>query len=171
MFLKDFYLTPRGDLAISNISTDSNKMEINFITSFSNALCLNFFIDDTQQKALTASSLQINFHIDKPVYNKEVIVISDNEYMQQAIKIRLASALGSIRGNQDIGSTLEELVHELIDNNSLANSLKASITNAIKDIIPNPTIIINKTKSKYVDYSAGLNILIIDDDKQYTIAL
>ena len=91
--------------------------------------------------------------------------------MQQAIKIRLNSALGSIRENLDIGSTLEELIHELIDNKNLINSLKTCIANAIYDIIPNPTIVINEQKSKYVNYSTGLSVIIIDNDKQYNITL
>ena len=69
--MKDFYLTPRGDLSISNINTDYKKLEINFITSFSNALCLNFFIDDIKHNNLSSTSLSINFNIEKPNYNKE----------------------------------------------------------------------------------------------------
>lgn len=61
--MKDFYLTPRGDLSISNITTDYKKLEINFITSFSNALCLNFFVEDTKQKDPKSSSININFKI------------------------------------------------------------------------------------------------------------
>lgn len=169
--MKDFYLTPRGDLSISNINTDYNKLELNFVTSFSNALCLNFFIEDVLNNKFNSSALKINFNIEKPVYDKEIKVISGDECIQQAIKIRLKSALGSIRENTDIGSTLEELVHELVDNKNMVNSLKTSIANAIYDIIPNPTIIINQPKSKYVNYSTGFNIIIIDNDKQYSINL
>lgn len=169
--MKDFYLTPRGDLSISNISTDSNKLEISFITSYSNALCLNFFIEDTQYNKYNSTSLKINFNIEKPIYDKEFRIISGDECIQQAIKIRLKSALGSIRENLDIGSTLEELMHELVDNKNLVNSLKTAIANAIYDIIPNPTIIIEQPKSKYTNYSTGFNIVIIDNDKQYTINL
>lgn len=169
--MKDFYLTPRGDLAISNINTDNNKLEINFITSYSNALCLNFFIEDVQSTKLNPSSLRINFNIEKPSYDKEIKIISGDEYMQQAIKIRLNSALGSIRENLDIGSTLEELIHELVDNKNIINSLKTAIAKAIYDIIPNPTIIISQPKSKYINYSTGFNIVVIDNDKQYSINL
>lgn len=169
--MKDFYLTPRGDLSISNITTDYNKLEINFITSFSNALCLNFFIEDTKNNKFSSSSLKINFNIEKPNYDKEVKIISGDECIQQAIKIRLKSALGSIRENLEIGSSLEEIMHELVDNKNVINSLKKSIANAISDIIPNPTIIISQPKSKYINYSTGFNVIIIDNDKQYSINL
>lgn len=169
--MKDFYLTPRGDLSISNINTDYKKLEINFITSFSNALCLNFFIDDVKQSKLSPSSLRINFDIEKPNYDKEMRVISGEESMEQAIKIRLLTALGSLRGNVDIGSTLEELIHELVDSKSLVGSLKSCIANAISDIIPNPVISIEQPKTKYINYSTGFRVVIINGDKQYSINL
>lgn len=169
--MKDFYLTPRGDLAISNINANCNKLEISFITSFSNALCLNFFIEDVELNQLSQTSLSLNFNVEKLEYDKEIRIVSGEECMQQAIKIRLNTALGSLKGNLNIGSTLETLTHELIDNNNLINSLKTSIASAIYDLIPNPTIIINQQKSKYVNYSTGLNIVIIDNDKQYNISL
>lgn len=167
--MKDFYLTPRGDLAINNITNEYKKLEVNFITSFSNALCLNFFIEDTMQKKPSSTSINITFKIDKPEYNKEIKIISGDEAIEQAIKIRLSSALGSIRGNVDIGSSLEAIMHELIDNESVVPSLKASIKNAISDIIPNPIIILEKPKSKYVSYNTSFKVIIIDKDKQYSI--
>ena len=169
--MKDFYLTPRGDLSISNINTDYKKLEINFITSFSNALCLNFFIDDVKQSKVSNTSLSINFNIEKPSYDKEIRIMSEEECIEQAIKIRLSTALGSLRGNTDIGSTLEELVHELVDDKNIVNSLKACVANAIADIIPNPVISIEKPKTKYINYSTGFTVLIINGDKQYSINL
>lgn len=169
--MKDFYLTPRGDLSIDNISTDHKKLEINFMTSFSNALCLNFFIEDVQNNKFSPTCLQVNFEVLLPSYDKEIKVISGDECMVQAIKIRLNSALGSIRENLDIGSTLEELVHKLIDNPNIVSSLKTSIANAISDIIPNPVIIISQPKSRYINYSNGFNVIIIDNDREYSINL
>lgn len=169
--MKDFYLTPRGDLSVSSINTETNRLEINFVTSKSNALCLNFYIEDVYFDKLSTTSLFVNFNIEKPNYDKQIQLVSGDECMQQAIKIRLNSALGSIRGNVDTGSTLEEYVHELVDNKNIVDSLKMSIANAIKDIIPNPTIIVSQPKSKYVNYSAGFNVLIIDNDRQYSINL
>ena len=113
--MKDLFLTPRGDLAIRNISSDTKRLEINFITSNSNALRLNFYIEDTFQYKPNANSLSINFSINKPEYNKEIEMVSGDAYMEQAIKIRLSTALGSLEGNRDIGSKLELIIHEFID--------------------------------------------------------
>nr|DAO36246.1 MAG TPA: baseplate wedge protein [Ackermannviridae sp.] len=167
--MKDLFLTPRGDLAIRNISSDTKRLEINFITSNSNALRLNFYIEDTFQYKPNANSLSINFSINKPEYNKEIEMISGDAYMEQAIKIRLSTALGSLEGNRDIGSKLELIIHEFIDVQATHTNLEKLIKEAIYDLIPNAQILIQKPKTKYTDYSTNLSVVIVDGDKKYNI--
>lgn len=167
--MKDLFLTPRGDLAIDNILNSHERLELNFITSKSNALVVNFFLEDGYENKPSASSLIINFNFEKPEFNKELKLISGDMCMEQAIKIRLQSALGSIEGNKDIGSKLEMVIHELIDNPSTLLNLERIIKEAIYDLIPNANISIEKTSTKYIDYSTNLKISIIDKDKKYNI--
>ena len=170
--MKDLFLTPRGDLAIENISDTKNRLELNFITSKSNALIINFFIEDTIEKKRTPNSLLINFATQKPLNNKEIRTISDNMAIEQAIKIRLLSSLGSIEGNTDIGSKLELIIHNYIDKDNTLINLEKFIREAINDIIINPTIKINKINSKYLDYSNSLKVIIIDEDNnKYNITI
>ena len=42
--MKDLFLTPRGDLAIEDINDNKQRLEMNFITSKSNALVLIFIV-------------------------------------------------------------------------------------------------------------------------------
>ena len=121
--MKDLFLTPRGDLAIQNISDIKEQLEINFITSKSNALVINFFIEDTFEKERPSNSLLINFTTEKPLNNKEVRVISGNAAIEQAIKIRLLSSLGSIQGNTGIGSKIETVIHNFIDRDTTVINL------------------------------------------------
>lgn len=170
--MKDLFLTPRGDLAIENISDTKDRLELNFITSKSNALIINFFIEDTIEKKRTPNSLLINFATQKPLNNKEIRTISDNMAIEQAIKIRLLSSLGSIEGNTDIGSKLELIIHNYIDKDNTLINLEKFIREAINDIINNPTIKINKINSKYLDYSNSLKVIIIDEDNnKYNITI
>lgn len=170
--MKDLFLTPRGDLAIENISDTKNRLELNFITSKSNALIIDFFIEDTIEKKRTPNSLLINFATQKPLNNKEIRTISDNMAIEQAIKIRLLSSLGSIEGNTDIGSKLELIIHNYIDKDNTLINLEKFIREAINDIIINPTIKINKINSKYLDYSNSLKVIIIDEDNnKYNITI
>lgn len=169
--MKDLFLTPRGDLAIEDISDNKQRLEINFLTSKSNALVVNFFIEDTFSKQRSANSLLLNFNIDVPKYNKEFRLVSGDLAMEQAIKIRLLSSLGSIKGNKDIGSKIETVVHNFIDKDTTILNLEKCIQEAISDIISNPVIKIEKLNSRYTDYSNALKIIIIDNKKQYNIEL
>ena len=169
--MKDLFLTPRGDLAIEDMSDSKQRLEINFITSKSNALRLNFFIEDTFSKIKSINSLLLNFKIDIPENNKELRLISGNLAMEQAIKIRLLSSLGSIRGNTDIGSKIETVIHDFIDKDATLTTLEKLIKEAISDIITNPVIKISKVNSKYTDYSETLKITIIDNKNNYNIEI
>lgn len=169
--MKDLFLTPRGDLAIEDMSDSKQRLEINFITSKSNALRLNFFIEDTFSKNKSINSLLLNFKIDIPENNKELRLISGDLAMEQAIKIRLLSSLGSIRGNTDIGSKIETVIHNFIDKDATLTTLEKLIKEAISDIITNPVIKISKVNSKYTDYSETLKITIIDNKNNYNIEI
>lgn len=167
--MKDLFLTPRGDLAIKDISNSQKRLEVNFITSKSNALGINFYIEDTSSLKAYKNSLSLSFSIDKPEYNKELEMISGDAYMEQAIKIRLLTSLGSLRGNTDIGSKLELVVHEFVDSSTTITSLEKIVKEAIYDLIPNAHVYISKPNSRYLDYSTTLKILIVDKDKKYNI--
>lgn len=167
--MKDLFLTPRGDLAIKSVNESSKRLEVNFITSKSNALRLNFHLEDTFALKPSKNSLSLSFSIDKPEYNKELEMISGDNYIEQAIKIRLATSLGTLRGNADIGSKLELVIHEYVDVPATIANLEKIIKEAIFDLIPNATIYIEKPKTKYMDYSTTLKVLIVDGDKKYNI--
>ena len=167
--MKDLFLTPRGDLAIKNINNDYKRLEINFVTSKSNALGINFYLEDTLPLKASMNSLSLSFSIEKPEYNKELELISGDAYMEQAIKIRLLTSLGSLRGNSDIGSKLELVIHEFVDSPTTISSLQRIVKEAIYDLIPNAEVRISKPNSKYMDYSTTLKIAIIDKDKKYNI--
>lgn len=167
--MKDLFLTPRGDLAIKDINNSQKRLEVNFITSKSNALGINFYIEDTSSLKAYKNSLSLSFSIDKPEYNKELEMISGDAYMEQAIKIRLLTSLGSLRGNTDIGSKLELVVHEFVDSSTTITSLEKIVKEAIYDLIPNAHVHISKPNSRYLDYSTTLKILIVDKDKKYNI--
>ncbi len=169
--MKDLFLTPRGDLAIEDISNEKEKLEINFITSKSNALVLKFFVEDTFSKQRNNNSLLLNFNIDVPTYNKELRMINGTQAMEQAIKIRLMSSLGSIAGNTDVGSKIETVIHSFIDKDSTSLKLEKIIKEAIKDLIADPIIKIQKTQTKYTDYSDTLKIIVIDKENIYYIEI
>lgn len=163
--MKDLFLTPRGDLAITETVNQRSRLEINFLVTYSNALCIDFYIEDTYSNELPKNSLCINFNTKHLEYNKELRTITGNDALVQAIKIRIMSALGSIKGNENIGSRIEEVIHEFIDTPNLHNNLVKIIQEAISDIVPSSEVSINKLTSKYLDYSNCLEITIKEKDQ------
>lgn len=169
--MKDLFLTSRGDFAIQDISNDKQQLEISFLTSKSNALILEFFIEDTFVSQEKDDTLNISFCVNTPQYNKKLKIVTDELAMEQAIRIRLLSSLGSIKGNTDIGSKLETIIHSFIDKDATFVQLQKIIKEAISDIIENPIIKIEKSESKYTDYSNTLKVTIIDKDETYNIKI
>lgn len=166
----DLMLTPTGDLAFETSEQLKDSLQINFVTSKSNAIAINFYIDNLIDKD-PGNGLMINFRVHKPLNNKTCREAIGQDYYEQCIKIRLDSALGTIKGNENIGSRLDELKHEFVDNPSLEKHLKEYILEAIKDILPNAYISLKRIKTPYLDYTNGLKVLIVDQDRLYEYSM
>lgn len=160
----DLMLTDNGDIAFEISEQLKDSLQINFVLSKSNALILDFFIDNFVESYNT-DGLQINFNIFKTLNNKSCREVTGQNYYEQAIKIRLNSALGSIKGNEQIGSKLDLYKHEYVDSQYLDSNLKKIIKEAIKDILPNAEITLSKSKTQYLNYSNSYVVNIIDKDK------
>jgi phage baseplate assembly protein W len=166
----DLLLTANGDIAFEVSEQLNDSLQLNFITSKSNALSLNFYIDNFTDRT-SSDGLSINFRVYKPNNNKTNMAATDAEFYEQAIRLRLETPLGSINGNRQLGSKIEMLKHEFIDKPGLDKQLKDIIKEAIQDILPNAIITIVKTKTPYMDYSSNLRVLISDKDKQFEYQL
>lgn len=169
--MKDLFLTSRGDLSVENISDTRQRLEINFFTSKSNALIVDFFVEGTKDKKGNQNSLSISFEINKPKEDKELRIINGDLAIEQAIRIRLLTALGSLRGNHEIGSKIETVIHRLIEKDTVPviTELEQCIKQAIQDIVNDPIIKIKVLDSKYLDYSNALSVIIISNNKTYNI--
>ncbi|MGL5507548.1 MAG: hypothetical protein ACRDB0_06575 [Paraclostridium sp.] len=162
----DLMLTPNGDLAFEVSEQLKDSLQINFVTSKTNALTINFHIDNLIDNEI-GNGLAINFKVHKPLNNKTCREAIGQDYYEQCIRLRLESTIGTIKGNETIGSKLELYKHNYIDNSSLEYNVKTCVKEAIKDILPNATITIDKIKTQYLDYYNSYVITIIDQDKYY----
>lgn len=166
----DLMLTPNGDLAFETSEQLKDSLQINFVTSKSNALSLNFYIDNLMDQEIK-NGLVINFRVHKPLNNKTCRESIGQDYYEQCIKIRLESSIGTIKGNENIGSKLDMLKHTFTDDPSLEKHLKECVQDAIKDILPNAYISIIKDKTPYLDYTNSMRILIVDRDRIYEYSM
>lgn len=162
----DLMLTPNGDLAFEESEQLKDSLQINFVTSKSKAMTINFFIDNFMDKE-QGNGLLVNFRVHKPLNNKTCRDAIGQDFYEQGIRLRLETTIGTIKGNEDIGSKLELYKHDYVDNNYLETNIIKCVKEAITDILPNAEITIQKTKTPYLNYTNSFIVTIVDQDKYY----
>ena len=87
----------------------------------------------------------------------------------QQIQIRLNSALGTIKNNENIGSKLELYKHNLLnpEKDYDYSLIQQCVYNAIKDILPQAEITVTKSSTIYTDYSNSLIVIITYKNQNY----
>ena len=169
----DFKLNNRGDILFKYSYRETSSLQFDFFTSPVNGLVFDFYIDSYTDNSYLPDLIPLfafQFCIDTPAYDKEIVSVSDDEeYIYQQIKIRLDSALGSIKNNENIGSELDRYRHMLLNPNKDIDftELKACVEKAIKDIIPDAVIDIFVKDTIFIDFTNSLIITINKDDFNY----
>ena len=93
--------------------------------------------------------------------------VSGTSYINQAIKLRLNTELGTVRNNESLGSELYKLMHSNIPNNKLQIKLQSIVKQALKDIVPDAVIEIHFLNANYLNYHDGIRIVIINNEDVY----
>lgn len=170
----DFSLNSNGDIDFIQSNKKSASLQFDFLIAESNALRFNFFCEDEVTDGFLESlepGLIFNIYIDNIEYDKEISMTESNEdLLYQKFKIRLDSVKGTILNNEDIGSTLDNYRHRLLNSekeNKDLEEIKQNIYESIKDIAPNATINVKKIDTIYADYSNSLMITIYVNDFNY----
>jgi len=162
----DLMLDYNGDLSFEEIEKSKKPLLINFALSKTKSLKIDFYVENKEDRRHD-SGLLINFITYKVQNNKKEVSVVGYEYMQQAIRIRLSSVLGTISGNEDIGSKLQLLKHRFVDDASVEGELKAYVAEAISDIIERPTIYVRKAETVYMQFTNKLQVIIVDNGRSY----
>ena len=117
------------------------------------------------------SGLQYNFYVYTPKYDKSIKTVSRSSFIQQAIKIRLYTELGTIRNSSDLGSDLYSIMHSNIPNDKLKVKIENLVKVAISDILPNATVTVYFLNTDYLNYHDSIKIVIINDEDVYYYTL
>ena len=147
----DFQLSENGDILFKQSNRSKEFLQFDFYVAKTNGLVFDFYIDN-------------------PDNDKEIVYIDDKEeYLYQQIKIRLSSALGTIRGNENLGSTLDNYRHMLLnpDKKKEYTDLIICVRNAINDILPDAQIDIYNTPTIYTDFTNSIVIAITQEDLNF----
>ncbi len=127
----------------------------------------NVYIIQDYKELLLSGSLEMNSYIYTPKFDKRCSIVSDSEYIEQAIRIRLSTELETVRENMDLGTDIYTLYHSNLTANKLELTIKNKVYDAIKDILPNSSIDIRISKSDYLNYHDSIEIVIINNDKTF----
>lgn len=169
----DFQLSENGDILFKQSNRSKEFLQFDFYVAKTNGLVFDFYIDNYEtQEYLNDLKPQFvfDFYIDNPDNDKEIVYIDDKEeYLYQQIKIRLSSALGTIRGNENLGSTLDNYRHMLLnpDKKKEYTDLIICVRNAINDILPDAQIDIYNTPTIYTDFTNSIVIAITQEDLNF----
>ena len=165
----DLYLTDSGDFAIgtSTINNNDNKFEYIFHVAPSDSLLFNFNIENNEKPQRILNKLDYNFYIYTPKYDKIALAVSDKNYIQQAIKIRLDTEFGTVKGNEDLGTDIYLSIHQDPTNTKTQKQICDKVKKAISDVLTNCSVSIQLIQSKYLDYHDSVRIVIVNEEEVY----
>lgn len=165
----DLFLTKSGDLSFltTNTLAKNETFTLNFHIAKSDSLLFNFSVDGNTELRPKPNQLTFNFYLYKPKYDKIARTVTDYNYINQAIKIRLNTELGSIRGNENLGSTVFDLMHSSIPEDRLRNQIREITKKAISDILPNATVDVQLLNTDYLNYHDSIRIVIVNNEELY----
>lgn len=165
----DLFLTKNGDLSFltTNSLAKNETFTFNFHIARSDSLLFNFGIDNNIESRPKPNQLTFNFYLYKPKYDKIARTVTDYNFINQAIKIRLNTELGSITGNETLGSTIFDLMHSSIPADRLRNQIKEIVIKAISDILPNATVDVQLLNTDYLNYHDSIRIVIVNNEELY----
>lgn len=163
--MKDFLLNTNGDIMFEKSNFIEDSLEFSFLVSSYKTLSLNFYIEnynDFEYSNDLNPQFVLEFNLKK-IENDKNIVINENEeqYYQQQIKIRLETPLNTLLQNSNIGSNINLYNHKIITTkDNTFKDIKQCVKEALKDILPNAQIQVQKIDTIYLDYSNSLLITI-----------
>ena len=144
-------LNKNGDILFKQSDRYKSSLQFDFFVTQSNGLIFDFYIEQLKD-------------------DKEIVCVDNEEdYIYQQIKIRLSSALGTIKENENIGSKLDLYKHTLInpEKDYDFTIIEQCVRDALYDILPNAEITVSKNSTIYTDYSNSLIVTITYKELNY----
>lgn len=114
-----------------------------------------------------SGSLQYDFYIYTPPFDKIARTVRNKEYIQQSIKLRLSTELNTVLGNNDLGSNLHTYIHSNTTANKLLAEIAQEVKKSINDLLPNCEVHAYIINSDYLNYHDSIKIVIINNEETY----
>ena len=162
----DLLLNSRGDISFEVAPKEElEQFVFNFHYATSDSLLFNFFADINGTKKREPDMLQFNFNTHIVSYDKKNRLISDNEYIKQAIRIQLETELGTLRENEEAGSKIYKYRHMFMNPTEVIAAIEECAYEAIKDIVPDCEVKVYLRETNYYDFYNAIKISVIFKDK------
>lgn len=172
----DIYIKSIEDLDAIENPVEGTKIYISETNTIYKITTINkvAYLDDTIiekigdiQPVEFSPNFDFEFYLYKPKQDKQAVMVNDKKYIQQAIRIRLESESGTIRGNEDAGADLFRFMHSDMQASKLLTKIAARVKDAISDILPNCTVQAYSINSDYFNYHNTIKIVIINNEEVY----
>lgn len=168
----DFLLTTTGDITFEKINRQDtgNYFEYNFHVAPSDSLMINFYTE-SNPLPLMKNYFTYNFYITFLNKDKTARSVIDNEYLQQAIRLRLDTERNTILNNKELGCYLAEVMHDNVSDAKLLSNISKIVKEAISDLVPDAEIEASFVNKGYLDYydTVKLSIKINNQIFYYTL--
>jgi phage baseplate assembly protein W len=162
----DLFLNSHGDISFEVAPKEElEQFVFNFHYATSDSLLLNFFTDINGTKKREPDMLQFNFNTYTVLYDKKNRLISDDDYIKQAIKIQLETELDTLRENEEVGSNIYKYRHMFMNPTEVIMHIEECAYDAIKDIVPDCEVKVYLRETDYYDFYNAIKISVIFKDK------
>ena len=166
----DLLLTNSGDLSFINSYSKykEERFQYNFHVAPTNSLLFNFdVLNNNDFKIKSGNYFNFNFFTYTPQFDKINRVVKDTEYIQQAIKIRLDTELGTVKGEESLGSTLYAVLHSNLQKSKILSEICKIVKAAISDILYDVEIEAYFVDSDYLNFHDTIKIVITNNEEVY----
>jgi integrase len=160
--------------ALSQISLNDINFNKKCIDVIDKARNKTLYLDDETIKKVgyvqpveTSTNFDFNFYVFTPKHDKVSKVLNKQDYIEQAIKIRLETESGTIRGNESMGADLFKLLHSNGQSSKIITKINNQVKEALSDILPNCTVESYIINSDYFNYHNTIKIVIINNEEVY----
>lgn len=159
----DLALNAKGDLLFVKPDSKIKPLKVSFYLAKKKAIKIDFLIDDSNKIEGSSNSLSMKFNVDDKISKASPLILSDNMAKIQSIKIRLATALGEIKGDPTIGSRLELARHKEIYLESVINEIIQTVKESISDVLPSAEVKAKPVIKKNNTYKQCVEIYIYNE--------
>lgn len=162
----DFMIDNNGDISFLENNNNNSRLRINFYKSNYKSIAIKFDVDNDYVQE-DNHMFTLKFNLSNKKYNKNLLEVTNRNYIIQRIIINLKTSLGQLPNRTDVGSRLETIYHKNIYDITVHKELEKIVSAAIGDLIDNYSIDIKPYINKDNGYTPMIKIYVYSSNELY----